>query len=81
MLNEQIGFRAFPKNIKGEVIDNCPKCSSEISIKHGRWGFFVGCGACQWTKPVFEKSIKFETYALLPKDLGSHPDTGPVCFC
>ena len=75
MLNEQIGHRAFPKNIKGEVKDNCPKCSNEISIKHGRWGFFVGCGECQWTKPVFEKSIEFETYAQLPKDLGAHPDT------
>ncbi len=75
MLNEQIGHRAFPRNAKGEVIDNCPKCSNEISIKHGRWGFFVGCGECQWTKPVFEKSIKFETYAQLPKDLGAHPDT------
>ena len=75
MLNEQIGHRAFPKNVKGEVIDFCPKCSSEISIKHGKWGFFVGCGECQWTKPVFEKSIKFETYAQLPKDLGAHPDT------
>ena len=75
MLNEQIGHRAFPKNVKGEVKDNCPKCSNEISIKHGRWGFFVGCGECQWTKPVFEKSIKFETYAQLPKDLGAHPDT------
>ncbi len=75
MLNEQIGHRAFPKNDKDEVIDSCPKCSNEISIKHGRWGFFVGCGECQWTKPVFEKSIKFETYAQLPKDLGTHPDT------
>ena len=80
MLNEQIGYRAFPKNIKGEVIDNCPKCSSEISIKHGRWGFFVGCGECQWTKPVFEKSINYETYALLPKDLGTHPDTGETVY-
>jgi len=80
MLNEQIGHRAFPKNIKGEVIDNCPKCSSEISIKHGRWGFFVGCGECQWTKPVFEKSINYETYALLPKDLGTHPDTGETVY-
>ena len=75
MLNEQIGHRAFPKNAKGEVKDNCPKCSNEISIKHGRWGFFVGCGECNWTKPVFEKSIEFETYAQLPKDLGAHPDT------
>jgi len=80
MLNEQIGYRAFPKNIKGEVIDNCPKCSSEISIKHGRWGFFVGCGECQWTKPVFEKSINYEIYALLPKDLGTHPDTGETVY-
>jgi DNA topoisomerase-1 len=80
MLNEQIGYRAFPKNIKGEVKDNCPKCSNEISIKHGRWGFFVGCGECQWTKPVFEKSIKFETYAQLPKDLGAHPDTGDTVY-
>ena len=75
MLNEQIGHKAFPKNVKGEVKDICPKCSNEISIKHGRWGFFVGCGECQWTKPVFEKSIEFETYAQLPKDLGAHPDT------
>ena len=75
MLNEQIGHRAFPKNVNGEVKDNCPKCSNEISIKYGRWGFFVGCGECQWTKPVFEKSIGFETYAQLPKDLGAHPDT------
>ena len=75
MLNEQIGHRAFPKNVKGEVKDNCPKCSNEISIKHGRWGFFVGCGECQWTKPVFEKSIEFETYAQLPKNLGTHPDS------
>ncbi len=80
MLNEQIGHRAFPKNVNGEVIDNCPKCSNEISIKHGRWGFFVGCGECQWTKPVFEKSIKFETYALLPKDVGAHPDTGEPVY-
>ena len=80
MLNEQIGHRAFPKNIKGEVKDNCPKCSNEISIKHGRWGFFVGCGECQWTKPVFEKSIEFETYAQLPKDLGAHPDTNEPVY-
>ena len=80
MLNEQIGHRAFPKNDKGKVIDNCPKCSNEISIKHGRWGFFVGCGECQWTKPVFEKSIKFETYAQLPKNLGAHPDTGETVY-
>ena len=80
MLNGQIGHRAFPKNAKGEVKDNCPKCSNEISIKHGRWGFFVGCGECQWTKPVFEKSIKFETYAQLPKDLGAHPDTGDTVY-
>ena len=80
MLNEQIGHRAFPKNVKDEVIDSCPKCSNEISIKHGRWGFFVGCGECQWTKPVFEKSIKFETYAQLPKDLGSHPDSGETVY-
>jgi len=80
MLNEQIGHRAFPKNIKDEVIDNCPKCSNEISIKHGRWGFFVGCGECQWTKPVFEKLIKFETYAQLPKDLGTHPDTNEPVY-
>ncbi len=80
MLNEQIGYRAFPKNAKGEVKDNCPKCSNEISIKHGRWGFFVGCGECQWTKPVFEKSIKFETYAQLPKDLGVHPDTNEPVY-
>ena len=80
MLNEQIGHKAFPKNVKGEVIDNCPKCANEISIKHGRWGFFVGCGECQWTKPVFEKSIKFETYAQLPKDLGAHPDTGESVY-
>ena len=75
MLNDQIGHRAFPKNAKGEVKETCPKCSNEISIKYGRWGFFVGCGECQWTKPVFEKSIEFETYAQLPKDLGTHPDT------
>ena len=80
MLNEQIGHRAFPKNIKGEVRDNCPKCANEISIKHGRWGFFVGCGECQWTKPVFEKSIEFETYAQLPKDLGAHPDTNEPVY-
>ena len=80
MLNEQIGHRAFPKNSENKVIDKCPKCSSEISIKHGRWGFFVGCGECQWTKPVFEKSILFETYALLPKDLGAHPDTGEPVY-
>jgi len=80
MLNEQIGFRAFPKNAKDEVINKCPKCSSEISIKHGKWGFFVGCGECQWTKPVFEKSINFETYSKLPKDLGAHPDTGEPVF-
>ena len=80
MLNDQIGHRAFPKNLKNEVVSNCPKCSSEISIKHGRWGFFVGCGECQWTKPVFEKSIKFETYALLPKDLGAHPDTSEPVY-
>jgi len=80
MLNEQIGHRAFPKNVKGEVKNNCPKCSNEISIKHGRWGFFVGCGECQWTKPVFEKSIEFETYAELPKDLGAHPDTGEPVY-
>ncbi len=80
MLNDQIGHRAFPKNLENEVVSNCPKCSSEISIKHGRWGFFVGCGECQWTKPVFEKSIKFETYALLPKDLGAHPDTSEPVY-
>ena len=80
MLNEQIGHRAFPKNVKGEILNSCPKCSSEISIKHGRWGFFVGCGECKWTKPVFEKSIKFETYALLPKDLGAHPDTSEPVY-
>lgn len=36
----------------------CPKCGSELSIKHGKSGAFLGCvnyPRCDYTKPIVEQ--------------------------
>ena len=74
LLNEELGSVIFPKDEKGQVRKECPKCNSQISLKSGAWGYFVGCSECKWTKKPFEFSTTWETYQELPKELGIHPD-------
>ena len=76
LLNEELGSVIFPKDESGKIRNECPKCSNEISLKSGAWGYFVGCSECKWTKKPFEFSTTFETYQELPKNLGNHPDLG-----
>jgi hypothetical protein len=76
LLNEELGSVIFPKDTLGHIRNECPKCSSPISLKSGAWGYFVGCSECKWTKKPFEFNTSFETYQELPKDLGNHPDLG-----
>ena len=76
LLNEELGSVIFPKDESGKIRNECPKCSNEISLKSGAWGYFVGCSKCKWTKKPFEFSTTFETYQELPKNLGNHPDLG-----
>ena len=76
LLNEELGSVIFPKDESGQIKNECPKCSSPISLKSGSWGYFVGCSECKWTKKPFELNTTWETYQELPKDLGIHPDLG-----
>ena len=80
LLNEELGSVIFPKDELGKIRDECPKCSNEISLKSGAWGYFVGCSECKWTKKPFEFDTTFETYQELPKDLGLHPDLGKPIY-
>ena len=80
LLNEELGSVIFPKDESGKIKSVCPKCSSEISLKSGTWGYFVGCSECKWTKKPFDFNISFETYSELPKELGIHPDLGTEVF-
>ena len=74
LLNEELHDVIFPKTKDGLILKECPKCSEEISLKSGAWGYFVGCAECKWTKKPFDFKTSWETYKELPKDLGLHPD-------
>jgi len=80
LLNDELYEVIFPRNKKGEVRRDCPKCSSELSLKSGAWGYFVGCSECKWTKKPFEFNIEWETYQVLPKEIGVHPDYEDTVF-
>ncbi len=80
LLNEELGSVIFPKDDSGKNRNDCPKCSSPISLKSGAWGYFVGCSECKWTKKPFEFNTTWETYQELPKDLGLHPDLGKPIY-
>jgi DNA topoisomerase-1 len=80
LLNEELGSVIFPKDESGKNRNECPKCSSPISLKSGAWGYFVGCSECKWTKKPFEFNTTWETYQELPKDLGLHPDLGQPIY-
>ena len=80
LLNEELGSVIFPKDESGQNRNECPKCSSPISLKSGAWGYFVGCSECKWTKKPFEFNTTWETYQELPKELGIHPDLGKPIF-
>ncbi len=80
LLNEELGSVIFPKDESGKNRNECPKCSSPISLKSGAWGYFVGCSECKWTKKPFEFNTTWETYQELPKDLGLHPDLGKPIY-
>ena len=75
LLNQELKNYIFPKNEKGQIIEDCPKClNPTISLKSGPYGWFVGCSSCKWTKKTYDLKTKWETYQELPKDLGLHPD-------
>ncbi len=80
LLNEELGSVIFPKDESGQIRNDCPKCSSPVSLKSGAWGYFVGCSECKWTKKPFEFNTTWETYQELPKDLGLHPDLGKPIY-
>ena len=80
LLNEELHDVIFPKNKDGLILRECPKCSEEISLKSGTWGYFVGCSACKWTKKPFDFNTNWETYQELPKDLGLHPDLNETIY-
>ena len=80
LLNEELHNVIFPKTRDGEIRRDCPKCSSELSLKSGAWGYFVGCSECKWTKKPFEFNIDWETYQVLPKEIGSHPEYQDMVF-
>jgi len=80
LLNEELGSFIFPKDDSGQNRNDCPKCSSPISLKSGAWGYFVGCSECKWTKKPFEFNTTWETYQEIPKDLGLHPDLGKTVY-
>ena len=42
LLNEELHDVIFPKTKDGLISKECPKCSEEISLKSGAWGYFVG---------------------------------------
>ena len=80
LLNEELHDIIFPKAKNGEIRRDCPKCSSELSLKSGAWGYFVGCSECKWTKKPFEFNIDWETYQVLPKEIGIHPEYQDIVF-
>ena len=80
LLNEELDEVIFPRNEKGNIIRDCPKCSSQTSLKKGKFGYFVGCSECKWTKKPFDFSTSWETYRELPKELGQHPDLNEPIF-
>ena len=80
LLNEELHDIIFPKTKNGEIRRDCPKCSSELSLKSGAWGYFVGCTECKWTKKPFEFNIDWETYQVLPKEIGIHPEYQDTVF-
>ncbi len=79
-MNEELHDVIFPKTKNGEIRRDCPKCSSELSLKSGAWGYFVGCSECKWTKKPFEFNIDWETYQVLPKEIGIHPEYQDIVF-
>lgn len=80
LLNSELHDVIFPKKENGQITRDCPKCGEEISLKSGAWGYFVGCSECKWTKKPFDFSVDWETYQLLPKEVGIHPDLGEQIF-
>ncbi len=80
LLNEELHDVIFPKTKEGLISKECPKCSEEISLKSGAWGYFVGCAKCKWTKKPFDFKTNWETYQELPKDLGMHPDLNETIY-
>ena len=80
LLNEELHDVIFPKTKEGLIIKKCPKCSEQISLKSGAWGYFVGCAECKWTKKPFDFKTDWETYQELPKELGNHPDLNEMIF-
>ena len=80
LLNEELHDVIFPKTKDGLISRKCPKCSEEISLKSGAWGYFVGCAKCKWTKKPFDFKTNWETYQELPKDLGLHPDLNQTIY-
>jgi len=80
LLNQELEEVIFPRNEEGKILRDCPKCSSETSLKKGKFGYFVGCSECKWTKKPFDFSTTWETYKLLPKELGEHPDLNEMIY-
>ena len=80
LLNEELEEVIFPRDEAGKIIRDCPKCNSQTSLKKGKFGYFVGCSECKWTKKPFDFSTTWETYKELPKELGNHPDLNEPIF-
>ena len=80
LLNEELEEVIFPRDEAGKIIRDCPKCDSQTSLKKGKFGYFVGCSECKWTKKPFDFSTTWETYKELPKELGNHPDLNKPIF-
>ncbi len=80
LLNQELEEVIFPKKEGGNITRDCPKCNSQISLKKGKFGYFVGCSECKWTKKPFDFSTTWETYKELPKELGKHPDLNEPIF-
>ena len=80
MLNEELYDVIFPKTQEGKITRECPKCSEQVSLKSGAWGYFVGCAECKWTKKPFDFKTDWETYQELPKEIGDHPDLNEPIF-
>ena len=80
LLNEELEEVIFPRDEVGKIIRDCPKCDSQTSLKKGKFGYFVGCSECKWTKKPFDFSTTWETYKELPKELGNHPDLNEPIF-
>ena len=80
LLNQELEAVIFPKNEEGNIMRDCPKCNSQTSLKKGKFGYFVGCSECKWTKKPFDFSTTWETYKELPKELGKHPDLNEPIF-